>query len=70
MVEPTEVDAKTHTASFRISIPLEKIPLGSYTVQAVAIVAGSTQAAFARNYFALRKPATAAGSSGPSGSGR
>jgi VWFA-related protein len=72
MVEPTEVDAKTRTASFRISIPLEKIPLGSYTVQAVAIVAGSAQAAFARSYFALRKPAAAASapSGGPSGPGR
>jgi len=72
MVEPTEVDAKTRTASFRISIPLDKLPLGSYTVQAVAIVAGSTQAAFGRSYFAVRKPpaAPAAAPSGPSGLGR
>ncbi len=73
MVEPTEVDAKTRTASFRISIPLDKLPLGSYTVQAVAIVAGSTQAAFGRSYFAVRKPPAAPAAtapSGPSGLGR
>jgi VWFA-related protein len=57
VVEPAEVDAKTHTASFRISLPLEKLPQGRYTVQAVVIEAGGTQSAFGRNYFALRKPA-------------
>ena len=61
LVEPSESDAKTHTASFRISLPLDKLPTGRYTVQAVVIQAGGTQAAFGRNYFALRKPATATG---------
>ena len=56
IVEPAEVDAKSHTASFRISLPLSKLPAGRYTVQSVVVEAGGTQAAFARNYFALRKP--------------
>jgi hypothetical protein len=74
IVEPAEVDAKSHTASFRISLPLSKLPAGRYTVQSVVVEAGGTQAAFARNYFALRKPpaataATPAAPSGPSNSG-
>ncbi len=60
LVEPSETDAKTHTASFRISLPLDKLSIGRYTVQAVVVQAGGTLAAFGRNYFALRKPATAA----------
>jgi hypothetical protein len=60
IVEPADVDAKTRTASFRISLPLEKLPTGRYTVQAVVVEAGGTQAAFGRNYFALRKPAASA----------
>jgi VWFA-related protein len=59
VVEPAEVDAKTHTASFRISLPLEKLPVGRYTVQTVVVDAGGTQAAFGRNFFALRKDASA-----------
>lgn len=58
VVEPAEVDAKTHTASFRISLPLDSLPTGRYTVQSVVIDPGGTEAAFGRNYFALRKPAT------------
>jgi len=74
IVEPAEVDAKSHTASFRISLPLSKLPAGRYTVQSVVVEAGGTQAAFARNYFALRKPpaataATSAAPPGPSNSG-
>ncbi len=61
LVESAEADAKTHTSSFRISLPLDKLPTGRYTVQAVVVQAGGTQAAFGRNYFALRKPATAPG---------
>ncbi len=60
VVEPADVDAKTRTASFRISLPLDKLPIGRYTVQAVAVQAGGTQAAFGRNYFALRKPVVSA----------
>ena len=61
LVEASETDAKTHAASFRISLPLDKLPTGRYTVQAVAVQAGGTQAAFGRNYFALRKPPAATG---------
>ncbi|HEV3219789.1 MAG TPA: VWA domain-containing protein [Candidatus Acidoferrales bacterium] len=61
LVEPAESDPKTHTASFRISLPLEKLPTGRYTVQAVVVQAGGTEAAFGRNYFALRKPPAASG---------
>jgi VWFA-related protein len=54
MVEPAEVDPKTGAASFRISLPLSSVAPGRYTLQAVAVEAGTQQAAFARNYFALR----------------
>ncbi len=61
VVEPSEVNALAHSASFRISLPLDKLATGSYTVQAVVVEAGGSQAAFARNYFNLRKaPAAAA----------
>jgi VWFA-related protein len=70
MVEPAEVDEKTHTASFRISLPLSKLSPGGYTVEAVVIEAGGTQAAFSRNYFALRKPTPAAPAAGASPSGQ
>jgi VWFA-related protein len=60
MVEPAEFNEKTRTASFRISLPLSALNAGRYTVQAVVVDAGTSYAAFARNYFALRsiaKPA-------------
>ena len=63
MVAPTEYDDKTRTASFRLSLPLSSLGAGPYTVQAVVVDAGTTYAAFARNYFALRpasKPAASA----------
>ncbi len=60
LVEPAEVDAKGRMASFRVSLPLEKLPTGRYTVQAVAVQTGGEHAAFARGYFALRPPTTAA----------
>ncbi len=59
MVAPAQVDDKTHTASFRISLPLAGVALGRYTVQAVVVEAGSAQAAFGRSYFALRQTAAA-----------
>jgi VWFA-related protein len=62
MVEPAEIDPKTGTASFRISLPLSGIAPGRYTLQAVAVEAGTGQAAFARNYFALRPAAQPAAS--------
>jgi hypothetical protein len=53
LLAPAEVDANTHTASFRISLPLAKLPTGRYTVQAVVIAAGTQQSAFGRAYLAL-----------------
>jgi VWFA-related protein len=60
MVAATEYDEKSRTASFRLSLPLAGLSAGRYTVQAVVVDAGTSYAAFARNYFALRptpKPA-------------
>ena len=56
MLAPTAVDEKTHTASFRISLPLAKLPLGRYSVQAIVIGAGTQQSAFGRAYLALAEP--------------
>jgi len=56
MVAPAEYDDKTRTASFRISLPLDGLGTGRYTVQAIVVDAGTSYAAFARNYFALRAP--------------
>jgi len=56
MVEPAEVDAKTRSASFRLSLPLDKFAPGRYTVQAVTVQTGGGHSAFARGYFALRPP--------------
>jgi hypothetical protein len=53
MVEPAEYNEATRTASFRISLPLSGLNAGRYTVQAIVVNAGTTYAAFARNYFAL-----------------
>jgi VWFA-related protein len=50
---PTDIDARTRTASFRVSLPLSKLPTGRYAVQAVVIGAGTQQAAFSRSYLAL-----------------
>ena len=72
MVAPAQVDEQTHTASFRISLPLAPIALGRYTVQAVVVEAGGGQAAFGRNYFALgpaAQPSTPAGTGVGSGAG-
>lgn len=52
---PTEINQKTRTASFRVSLPLSKLPTGRYAVQAVVIGAGTQQAAFGRSYLALAK---------------
>ncbi|MGH9703406.1 MAG: VWA domain-containing protein, partial [Candidatus Acidiferrales bacterium] len=59
LVEAAEIDSKTRTASFRISLPLDKMPTGRYTLQAIAIDAGSEYSAFARTYLALRTPDSA-----------
>jgi len=54
MVEAAGFDAKTRTAVFRMSLPLEKFTPGRYTAQAIAIEAGGSFSAFGRTYFALR----------------
>jgi hypothetical protein len=59
MVAPTQVDEKTRTASFRISLPLADVATGRYTVEAVVVEASGAQAVFGRNYFALRPPPAA-----------
>lgn len=56
VLEPASVDPKTRTASFRISLPLGKLPPGRYTVQAVVIGAGTQQSAFGRAYLAIQQP--------------
>jgi len=70
MVEPAEVEAKTRAAAFRISVPLEQLPPGRYTVQAVVVEVGGEQAAFARSYFALRPPPAQVAASTPSKPGQ
>jgi len=59
LLAPAETDPKARSASFRISLPLAKLPAGRYTVQAVAIAAGTQQSAFGRAYLALEPPAAA-----------
>jgi VWFA-related protein len=59
LLAPAEVDSKSRTASFRISLPLAKLPSGRYTVQAVVIAAGTQQSAFGRSYLALEQAAPA-----------
>lgn len=65
LIEPTQIDEKTHTASFRVSLPLAKLPSGRYTVQAVVIAAGTQQSAFGRAYLALQQPPQAPSSTAP-----
>ena len=66
LVEPTAFDPATRTATFRMSLPLAKLATGRYTVQAVAIAAGTQQSAFGRAYMALEQP-PALPSTAPSG---
>jgi len=65
---PSQVDTKARIATFRVELPLEKFQVGPYEVQAITVNTAGEQAAFARNYFALRLPGpesagTSAGSS-------
>lgn len=55
LLAPAEVDPKTRTASFRISLPLAKLPAGRFTVQAVVIGAGTQYSAFGRAHFAVQQ---------------
>jgi VWFA-related protein len=56
LVAPATWDASTHTASFRIELPLDRLSLGRYTLQAVTILAGTPYAAFSRAFLALVPP--------------
>jgi VWFA-related protein len=56
LLAPTGIDEATHTASFRISLPLAKLPTGRYAVQAITIAPGTQHSAFARAYLALQSP--------------
>src|ERR1700689_209791 len=55
LIPPAQVDPKTHTASFRISLPLQKLPTGRYTVQVITIAPGTQHSAFGRAYLALQQ---------------
>src|SRR5271170_4768073 len=52
-------DPKTHTVSFRVSLPLQKLPTGRYTVQVIAVAPGTQHSAFGRAYLALQQNPTA-----------
>jgi VWFA-related protein len=56
LLSPVQVDPKSRTASFRISLPLTKLPAGRYTVQALVIGAGTQHSAFGRAYLAIERP--------------
>ncbi|MGD0427208.1 MAG: VWA domain-containing protein [Candidatus Acidiferrales bacterium] len=60
LIAPAQVDKKTHTVSFRISLPLQKLPTGRYTVQVVAVAPGTQHSAFGRAYLALQQTPAAA----------
>jgi len=53
LLTPVQVNAKSRSASFRISLPPGKFPPGNYAVQAVAVEAGQPLAAFGRAYMAV-----------------
>jgi VWFA-related protein len=65
LVTPAAYDAATHTASFRIQLPLERLSFGRYTLQAVTILAGTPYAAFSRAFLAVVPPLTTTASSAP-----
>jgi VWFA-related protein len=67
LVEPSQVNQTSHTASFRISVPLSAVNTGRYTVQAIVVEAGGEQAAFGRGYFALRAAAPPSPAIAPGG---
>jgi VWFA-related protein len=56
LLTPVQVDPKSRTASFRISLPLAKLPAGRYTAQALVIAAGTQHSAFGRAYLAIDRP--------------
>lgn len=56
LLTPVQVAPKSRTASFRISLPLAKLPAGRYTAQALVIAAGTQHSAFGRAYLAIERP--------------
>ena len=68
VLAPTAVDDKAHTASFRISLPLAKLPPGRYSVQAIVIGAGTQQSAFGRAFLALEQTPAAPTTAPPAAS--
>jgi hypothetical protein len=56
LLTPVHVDPKSRTASFRISLPLAKLPAGRYTAQALVIAVGTQHSAFGRAYLAIERP--------------
>jgi hypothetical protein len=56
LLTPVQVDPKSRTASFRISLPLAKLPAGRYTAQALVVGAGTQHSAFGRAYLAIERP--------------
>ena len=60
LIAPAQVDTKTHTVTFRISLPLQKLPTGRYTVQVIAVAPGTQHSAFGRAYLALQQNPAAA----------
>lgn len=70
LVSPAEVDAKRSVASFRISLPLAKLPGGRYSLQTIAVAPGTQHSVFSRTYLALLTPPPAPnlpGSASPAG---
>jgi VWFA-related protein len=55
LLVPAAIDQTGHSASFRISLPLTKLPQGHYSVQAVVVAPGTQQSAFGRAYLALEE---------------
>jgi len=55
LLTPVQVDSKSRTASFRISLPLAKLPPGRYTAQALVVAAGTPHSAFGRAYLAIER---------------
>jgi len=65
IVEAGEIDDASRTVSFRMSMALDKLKTGRYTVQAVTLQPGGELSAFGRGYFALRAPSAPAAAAAP-----
>ncbi len=65
LLSPAEVDSKRSVASFRISLPLSKLPGGRYSLQTIAVAPGTQHSAFSRTYLALLSPGPSTNPAGP-----